>query len=133
MNYSNIKLIYDYYFENNTNLYNYLPLVDALITDYSSVYFDFLLADKPIGLAIPDLELYKEIVNQPYNYEETVIGEKILNYNELVNFITNVIEEKDIMKEERNKAKLVYHKFIDGNSSSRVIEILKKQVGRGVE
>ncbi|MBQ6860659.1 MAG: CDP-glycerol glycerophosphotransferase family protein [Clostridia bacterium] len=126
---SNIKIIYDSYFENHSNLYEYLPSVDALITDYSSVYFDYLLANKPIGLAVPDLEEYTKTFEMPYNYNKTVIGEKILNYEDLIKFIDNVANGNDIMKEKRNEIKKIYHKHIDGNASKRVVEHLKKQMG----
>lgn len=41
------------------DLYRLLPGTDALITDYSSVYFDYLLLDKPIGFMLDDLEQYR--------------------------------------------------------------------------
>ena len=32
---------------------------DGLITDYSSVYFDYMLLNRPIGFAVEDMEKYK--------------------------------------------------------------------------
>ncbi len=43
--------------EDDLNLY--LPLCSALITDYSSVAFDFMLLDRPILYYVPDLEQYR--------------------------------------------------------------------------
>ena len=129
MNCSNIKIIYDSYFENHSNLYEYLPTVDAMITDYSSVYFDFMLADKPIGLAVPDLETYTKTFVMPYDYNKTVVGEKILTNDDLITFISNVAEDKDVMKTKRNEVKKIYHQNFDGKASYRVVELLKKQMG----
>lgn len=52
--YSNIQIV-----EKDVDIYPILPLTHCLITDYSSIYFDYILMkDKPIILFIPDLENY---------------------------------------------------------------------------
>lgn len=40
------------------DIYPILKYVDVLISDYSSILFDFLILDKPICFAIPDLNSY---------------------------------------------------------------------------
>jgi CDP-glycerol glycerophosphotransferase len=40
-------------------LYEFLGEAGGLITDYSSVWFDYLVLDRPIGFYCPDLEEYK--------------------------------------------------------------------------
>ena len=42
-----------------SDVYPYLPFVHLLVTDYSSVYFDFLLLDRPVVLFAFDEERYK--------------------------------------------------------------------------
>ncbi|MCC6623219.1 MAG: CDP-glycerol glycerophosphotransferase family protein [Deltaproteobacteria bacterium] len=42
-----------------SDVYPYLPLAHLLVTDYSSVYFDFLLLDRPVVLFAFDEERYK--------------------------------------------------------------------------
>jgi CDP-glycerol glycerophosphotransferase (TagB/SpsB family) len=41
------------------SLYHLLGAAEALITDYSSVWTEFLLLDRPIGFWMPDLERYR--------------------------------------------------------------------------
>ena len=44
----------------NIQLYELLSYSNALITDYSSVYYDYLLTNRPIGLTIEDEEEYRK-------------------------------------------------------------------------
>ena len=48
---SNIRFIGDDFFrKHNTTSYAFVASCDALISDYSSIYYDYLLCDKPIAL-----------------------------------------------------------------------------------
>ncbi|MDA9297887.1 CDP-glycerol glycerophosphotransferase family protein [Pseudomonadales bacterium] len=58
---SNIKIISESWLtKNSTTLYELLSVSDSLWTDYSSVFVDYLVTDKPIVFIAPDLELYKK-------------------------------------------------------------------------
>ena len=113
--------------KNKKNIYQLAQNVDALITDYSSIYFDYLVADKPIGMAIEDIEEYRKNNGLVFNnFEDELPAEYIYNYNDLVKFIDNVINNKDIKKNERNEKRSTYVKYVDGSASKRVIEVLKE-------
>lgn len=47
-----------------------LPAVDVLISDYSSVIYDYLLLERPIVLYVPDLAYYLEQDQFYIDYEE---------------------------------------------------------------
>ena len=49
----------EYLKEKEIKLNQILSATDALITDYSSIYYDYLLTDKPIGLTINDIDEFK--------------------------------------------------------------------------
>lgn len=71
--FNNISVIDQETFEKNgVGLYSLLGRADALITDYSSVYFDYLLLDRPIGFAVGDMKDYEGergfTVDNPYEY-----------------------------------------------------------------
>ena len=128
---SNIKLFDNSFFkEKHSNIYNVLPLMDALITDYSSVYYDYLFADKPIGLTVSDLEEYSKHVELIENYRNVIKGEYIENFEDLCKFFTNVVNCKDELKESRNEAKKMFHAYIDGQSSARVVDLLEKNMNK---
>jgi CDP-glycerol glycerophosphotransferase (TagB/SpsB family) len=125
--FSNIKVINDnsIFEEKHLNIYNLLSVSDALITDYSSIYYDYLLMDKPIGLAIPDIKEYSKNIKFNFdNYEENIIGEYIYNFDDLLKFINNIINNKDVTYEKRIEKKKIYHDYFDDNSSKRVLKIL---------
>ena len=46
--------------QHNIQLYELLSYSNALITDYSSVYYDYLLTNRPIGLTIEDEAEYRQ-------------------------------------------------------------------------
>ena len=108
-----IKIHNSYYFrildnkyleDNNLQLYEFLSKTSALITDYSSVYNDYLLTEKPIGLTFEDIDVYQKkwkiFYKNPY---KSIPGNKINNINDLYNFIDEVYEEKDIYFDGRMK------------------------------
>ena len=124
---NNLKIITDEQIaKKGFNLYKLLAASDALITDYSSVYYDYLLTKKPIGLAITDIEEYKENAGFVYDYYKIVKGEYIYNSEELCNFIKDLAEGKDKFLEERLNCLKLYHTYYDDKSSERVYEFIKK-------
>lgn len=76
--------------ENDLSIYNLFYEVDILVTDYSSVYFDFLLIDKKIVFIPIDLEYYKN--NRGFQlepYEFWTPGKKIFDQEDFQNEILN--------------------------------------------
>lgn len=85
-------------------LYSLVGQADLLLTDYSSIYFDFLLTQKPIGFIIDDIESYSDkrgfVVENPFDY---MPGEKIKNVEELKSFLDGIMSGKDEWKGERRR------------------------------
>ena len=83
-------------------LYSLVGQSDALITDYSSIYFDYLLTQKPIGFVIDDIDSYSDkrgfVVENPEDY---MAGEKIKDVSGLKQFIDGILDGKDLWKEKR--------------------------------
>ena len=111
--------------EKNINLYKLLGSTDALITDYSSVSFDYLLTNNPIGYTTDDIDEYK-LGFAFENVDEMLPGEKIKDFEGLLKFVEIVKENKDVHKKERVKVlnKLNDYQTIDNRK--RLFEIIFK-------
>ncbi|MBR2384920.1 MAG: CDP-glycerol glycerophosphotransferase family protein [Clostridia bacterium] len=123
---SNIIFIDDEFFiKNNISSYEFVARCDALITDYSSIYYDFLLCDKPVALIWEDIEQYKEKPGLIKDYECYSAGaQKIYNIEEFKEFIDNLANGIDKNKEARNQICQNIHASQDGQSSKRVVDFI---------
>ena len=68
----------------------YLPLCDVLITDYSSVAFDFMLLDRPILYFVPDLAEYRRGRGLYFEPEEMMPGPLLFTASDLCDAITDL-------------------------------------------
>ena len=121
LNFFSDRIIY-YNNTYNEDLNLVLNSSDVLITDFSGVYFDFLLTKKPIILF-------------PYKYEEYIEKSRKLYFeyfNEFKNSIClNWSEILELLK--NNKIKNVdfnydYNKYRDANNSQRVYNKIYQQI-----
>lgn len=102
------------------NLYSVIKDVDILLTDYSSIYFDFLLLDKPVILTPFDYEEYIKISRPLYfDYYSIVDGKKAYSWND----VFDVLESKSYYVPQRPTIEK-FHDYIDGNSTHRLIDKL---------
>lgn len=101
---------------------NTLLLVSsALITDYSSIIFEYILLDRPIYFYAYDLKEFSEDGRGFYeDYESFVPGQVIYGTKELV----DAIGGKDTYGEERKRFKERFYKYTDGMSAKRLLDIL---------
>ena len=110
----------------DVDLYQLLSKTDILITDYSSVYFDFLLLDRPIIFSAFDIEEYITKERQLYyNYNDITPGPKCRNWNEVISEIDNIINGEDKYQNNREEMLEYFNKYKDSNSSRRVYEFFK--------
>lgn len=125
-NLSNVLFINDEFFvKNKISSYQFVGNCDALITDYSSIYFDYLLCDKPIGAVWEDIEEYKKNPGFCIDVDHYMKGAfKIYNLNDLIKFIDNVSKEIDDLKKERAEICKYANYSKDGKNSKRVVDFI---------
>ncbi len=120
----NIKIIsYKSLIRKQLDIHELLSDIDILITDYSSVYFDYLLLDKKIIFVPTDRDIYesKRGFNlEPYDFWTP--GEKVYTQSEL----EKVIISKDEYKSERKTICDIIHDYQEGESCRRVYDKIKQ-------
>ena len=113
----------------NMHSYEVLGAADLLITDYSSVYFDYLLLNKPIVFTPIDLEEYRNsrgFLLEPY--EDWTPGPKASTQLELQREIIRSLEDSAYYGEKREKIKDVVHHFQDNKSCERVWQLISSNL-----
>lgn len=125
---TNLQFIEDSFLtQNKVSIYDLLSSADALLTDYSSVYFDFLLTDKPIGLCWEDFDEYKRLEGFAVDTDRLMAGgEKIYSADDLQTFIQHIAEGEDILNQERNAIRDLVHDFKDNQSAKRTVDFIEK-------
>ena len=111
------------------DIYKHLNEFDFLITDYSSIYFDYLLLNRPIIFAPFDIEYYLNDEREMYyDYNEVTPGPKARNWLELMDFIEESIKNPQKHEKERLKINKIFNKYNDSKSSARVFEEIIKLI-----
>jgi len=94
-----------------------LLVADLLITDYSSVIFEYCLLNKPMVFYAYDLDEFRAKGRGFYeNYEEYVPGPVVKNMDDLVDLIRNNQLSTDKLQDFVAKS----YKYLDGKSSERI-------------
>ncbi len=122
-----VKLIYDDFFiAHQITPYAFLAKTDALITDYSSVVFDYLLTGKPIALAQEDYEEYEKKVGFAIDMEllRSCAG-KLETVEDFEPFFRDLITGNDPLREKREELLHLTNQYVDGNSTKRVVDWLE--------
>lgn len=85
-------LEYDRY----SDIYPLFKDVDVLITDYSSIYTDFLLLDRPICFFVYDLDDYLRQERMLLASEKSFPGPRVKTFDELLGTIERLLIHSDV-------------------------------------
>lgn len=101
-----------------------LKCADAMVTDYSTIAFDFMLLNRPIGYTVDDIEDYK-IGFSVKNVTELMPGAMIDNAADLYDFLETVSIGQDVKAEQRRTVNQKVHDYPDGYNAERLCHKLK--------
>ncbi|MGN0132045.1 MAG: CDP-glycerol glycerophosphotransferase family protein [Lachnospiraceae bacterium] len=110
-------------YNKNVDLYEVLAESDVLITDYSSVYIDYLISKKPIAFLCSDIDAYEKSRGFCFpSVLELMPGEKIYGEEDFWYYLDHMDEINREWEPEREKVCSVLHLNQDNRSSQRVCE-----------
>lgn len=102
-----------------------LLITDLLITDYSSICFEFSLLDKPMLFFAHDVEEYISTRGFYYEYQSFIPGKLVKTSKQLVEHIKN----NDFAIEKVAPFREYFFDDLDGKSSKRVVDQLILNIG----
>lgn len=119
-NYSNIILL-----PNKMDIYTVLPKIDVLITDYSSIYIDFM--HKQSGNTIFFPYDYDEYISKSrelaFNYDENITGIRVDTFEDLL----VSIETESYKNFEQKKIQILFEKFWgEAKDKKDLVDAIKK-------
>ena len=102
---------------------------DILMTDYSSVFFDYANLQRPILFFTYDLDRYRDVLRGFYlDMEKDLPGPLLITNDDVVEAIKNIDE---VQEEYEDKYKEFYDRFCcvdDGNAAKRVVEAVFEEI-----
>lgn len=117
-----------YMFHSNTffgkSLYHLFNAFDCMISDVSSTAFEYLLLDRPIVFLHNELDMQVSNNGGDVIEDESLIypGPRIYAFKDMLDAITQALENPSQYAKEREKTRCFLHKYSDGKSSVRVLE-----------
>lgn len=94
---------------------------DVLITDYSSVMFDFTVTGKPILFLCPDLNEYVTSRGFYFDFEKLAPGPILATSDEVANELKNLPKVINEYGKKYAEWRLKFNNLEDGKASSRVV------------
>lgn len=117
----NVKI--DYMHEKYQKVFNHGSL---LVTDYSSVAFDFAYLNKPVLYYHYSRDYHFNLQESYFDYDTMGFGEICRNEEEIVNEIIEYMKNDCKLKEEYEKRIKAYFLFNDKNNSMRVYDAIRR-------
>lgn len=105
--YSNIK------FQDEKNIIKFLLMADLMISDTSSVIYEFLLLDKPV--------ITFKNISKKIHWEDSD------DYNALINLVERNLND-DPFAEQRKTIFNEFHPYNDGKSALRMVEVVEDYI-----
>ena len=107
-------------FEHDIRYDELINAFDVMISDYSSIVFDYLLLDRPVVYLLPDFDEYKNAKGFVFsNIDAYMPGEKAYNFHSMLTALANAFDNPKQYSHARKNVILNRFDFTDGKSAER--------------
>ena len=118
--YSNIKI-----YPKTSDIYTVLPFIDTLVTDYSSIYTDFLTMDKEIILFVFDYDSYVKQSYELSEFDTYFVAKRAYNFEELLTIMKKGL---DCHVPKKDRERLLEFFWDSNNKQIDLVEEIKKRI-----
>ncbi len=107
---------------NAEDLYMLMQVSECMISDYSSIFFDYSLLDKKMIGYVPDYEEYNQTIGYNMDYYKDFAGPICTNEEQLIEAIVST--DTYSMQRKEFQQKFMEHK--DGKNTDRVVQLINQ-------
>lgn len=107
-----------YDFSDKRDINELLLITDVLITDYSSVIFDYALLNKPVVYFVYDYDVYQQDRGLYFELEDYIYGDTAKTSEELIDAIQNA----KVLEDKRETFMKKFMSKCDGNATRNTCE-----------
>jgi len=105
-----------------------LACTDILITDLSSIAYDYLLLDRPIVIAHPNLDAYDRRYGLVEGYRALLPAQPVETFADFERHLAGLLAGDDPDADKRAHALAAFHRYRDDKSSSRCLDAILAQL-----
>ncbi len=123
-----VKIISDAFLaQRDLQLNQVLAASDGLITDYSSVFFDYLLTDKPMVTTVDDIDEWKKMTGFAFDLDAFL--DKATTRAASLPELLAALSAEDTKAEGRKEIREITNIHFDGDSAKRVSAFIREKTG----
>lgn len=110
--------------QKGVHLYEFIKEFDALITDYSTIYNEYILLNRPVVFTLDDQEEYVNSRGFLFdNIMNLLPGPHLKNEKEFYECLDDIKFERDSFEEERKRIKVLINKY-EKDNCKRLVEFV---------
>lgn len=112
----------------DSDVYPLMPHAHALVTDYSSIYMDYLLLDRPVLFLVPDRDEYVKRDRQfQFDFDEMTPGPKVQTWPQLLAAVGEQWRADSFAIERARLRKLAFDDLAPHHAVPQLIAFMRKQ------